>query len=720
VRDAKESSVETVQSSQRPPNRDRFVTRLIPLNYIDADSIVNTLKPLVSKDAAIAAYAPTNTVILTESASNIRRLIAILESIDVETYKEELAVINVEFADASTLAQQVSDIYGAEVTAAAPATSSSRRRASRRATPDPAATSAKRVPVRILTDERTNSLLVLAPRQQLEEVRRLVAKLDVPVTGGGRIHVYYLRNANAEELSQTLGGLLGGGAAPTPAAGAAAGGAPAIRSAVTGLTGGISVTADPATNSLIIQASQEGFNTLKAVIEQLDMERPQVLVEALIMEVNVSDGSELGFNALLRTINGDTDFAVATVTDSPFSSAIAEGAAPGIGSLAAPFIGRILRNTLRDTDGDGVDDDGSVINTILRLSATDADTNILSAPHILTSDNEQAEIRVGDNIPIITSRVEQPTGADLGLSSSVNVERQDVGVTLRVTPQITEGESLRLEIFQEITAINEAIDVGNTEDVGVPLSSRRIENTVVVADGETVVIGGLLGDEYQDSVTKVPWLGDIPVLGWAFKSQERSLIKKNLLVFLTPHIVRTPEDLESETIRKREEFREGTGETLDLAEGAQEEENRRYAAASGAGLPYRPLDQGHPVRTKIAGHTARYPVERMREIEQEKDEERARLDAERSAAVRAPVYYLQAAIFGDADAATAMLRDLIDSGHDGALVSQESGGTVLYELQLGPYPSLAEAETSGTVVRRSHGLSPSVLVVYPEEGAEVE
>jgi general secretion pathway protein D len=272
IREAKESSVETVRSSKRPPNRDRFVTRLIPLNYIDADSIVNTLKPLVSKDAAMAAYAPTNTVILTESSSNIRRLIEILESIDVETYKEELAVIPVEFADATTLAQQVSEIYGAAVSAATSPASRRSQRASRRTPQTEAPTSAARKPVRILTDDRTNSLLVLAARPQLEEVRRLVAKLDVPVRGGGRIHVYYLKNANAEEMSQTLSGLIGGGGgaragggAP-PGAGAAGGGAaPAIRTAVSGLAGGISVTADPATNALIIQASQEGFTTLKAV-----------------------------------------------------------------------------------------------------------------------------------------------------------------------------------------------------------------------------------------------------------------------------------------------------------------------------------------------------------------------------------------------------------------------------------------------------------------------
>jgi general secretion pathway protein D len=720
VREAKESSIDT--GTRRPPDRDQFVTRLITLNYIDAESIVNTLKPLVSKDAAMAAYSPTNTVILTESASNIRRLIEILESIDVETYKEELAVLKVVHADANTLADQVSEIYGAEV--ATPTTTAASRRSRRRRTsaqPDVTA-SAKRTPVRILTDERTNSLLVLAARQQLEEVRQLVAKLDVPVTGGGRIHVYYLRNANAEELAQTLGGLLGGGGGVSggapPGGAQAAGATPAIRSAVTGLAGDISVTADPATNSLIIQASQEGFNTLKAVIEQLDKERPQVLVEALIMEVVVSDGTDLGFSALLRTINGNKDFALATATDESTAAALGTVAGGPVGALAGQTVARLLRSTLEDTNDDGNYDKGSLIDGIIRLSASNGDVNILSAPHILTSDNEQAEIRVGDNIPIISSRVAQPTGNEAGLSTSVNVERQDVGVTLRVTPQITEGDSLRLEIFQEITQINEALKVGNAEDVGVPLSSRKIENTVVVADGETVVIGGLIGDQYNDDVSKVPWLGDIPILGWAFKTTSRKLVKTNLLVFLTPQIVRTPADLERESIRKREEFRQKSGHSLEISEETLRDEEQRYAEAKAEGTIYHPTDQGKPIRTRILGNMARYPVERMREIEKQRAEELARLEAERAAENQEPEYYLQAAIFGDADAATAMLTDLIDSGHDGTLISRESGGSVIYELQLGPYVSLDEAEAVSEVVHRSHGLSPTVVVVEPEEAED--
>ena len=231
-----------------------------------------------------------------------------------------------------------------------------------------------------------------------------------------------------------------------------------------------------------------------------------------------------------------------------------------------------------------------------------------------------------------------------------------------------------------------------------------------------MVIGGLVSDDYQDQTTKVPWLGDIPVLGWAFKSTSRELRKTNLIVFLTPHIVRSPLDLEHESIRKREEFREKTGESLEVAESTLREEEQRYAAASEAGEPYYAESTGRPVRSQITEHTVRYPVDRMRQIEQERAEELARLERERAATSREPQFFLQAAIFGDADAAAALLTDLIDSGHDGTLLAQETAGSVLYELHLGPYASLDEAQGAASVVRRSHGLVPTVIVLEPGTG----
>ncbi len=724
VRDAKETSVPTDQSSAPPVNRDLFITRLIPLQYIDAESIVNTLKPLVSKDAAIAAYQPTNTVILTESASNIRRLIAIIGAIDVDTYREDLALIHLDYADAATMAQQLSDIYGVEVAGAQPPGVRARR-----ATPTtPQAVPVQQSPlrnVRIITDERTNSLIVLAARAQIEEVRNLARKLDVPVAGGGRVHVYYLQHADAEELAQTLNSLITG--APSPGAGGAPGGAAgagqtqALRTVVAGLAEGVTVTADPPTNSLVIQASQEGYSALAAVIAQLDIERPQVLVEALIMEVDITDSRDLGFDGLYRLITSNTDIIVASHTaGQAFGSAVG-GALPG---TIPNFLANAFHDTRDDDDGDGdPDGTGTIIQGIIRAAASDDDTNIISAPYILTSDNEEAEIRVGDNIPIITSRVESAQGVvtepDGSLATSVNVERQDIGVTLRVTPQITEGETLRLDIFQEITAVNAALTITTTAasgQSGVALSNRKVENTVVVSDGETVVIGGILTDDYSDTMDKVPWLGDIPVLGWLFKTTSRSLTKKNLLVFLTPHIVRSPADLVHETIRKRQEFESSAAESLGLDEQTRERELAARRQAMAQGTIYDSPLLTNPARDRLLDHEARYPLERMREIEEQHQLER--LEKEAAARRAGAGYLVQAAVLGDEQAAMDTLTRLVDAGYDGTLVSTQLGTAVVFEVHVGPYESLEDAQRAGEAIRRSEGLTPAVIVLEPEPALE--
>jgi hypothetical protein len=311
------------------------------------------------------------------------------------------------------------------------------------------------------------------------------------------------------------------------------------------------------------------------------------------------------------------------------------------------------------------------------------------------------------------------TAASTGLSTSVNVERQDIGVTLRVTPQITEGDSLRLDIFQEITSINKGLqaDIGNVNEVGVPLASRKVENTVMVGDNETVVIGGLISDVYDDSVSKIPWLGDIPFLGWAFKSTTRNLQKVNLLVFLTPHIVRTRADLERETIRKREQFEGDTGPSLEITEAEAKEEEQRRAEATAAGEMYTLTPGRNPVRNALLEQEARYPLQRMREIEQQQQVSRER--AREEAGKKGPRYFVQAPIVGDESAATQALTELVDAGFDGTLVSsQTSSGLVLYEIHLGPYETLEEAQRVGTVVQTAHGLTSSVIVAPEPESEE--
>jgi len=749
IREAKESNIETIRGAT--PDSDRFITRLIPLRFIDAEAITNTLKPLVSKDASMVAYGPTNTVILTDAGTNIGRILDIISEIDVETYKEELTVIKINHADAGTLAAHLSEIFDADVAAGGTAAnrrgSARSRAASSRRTANNAqnatATTAQKGKVRIITDDRTNSLILLASRGRLAEIRKVVHKLDVPVTGGGRIHVYRLLHADAEELAGTLNALISGqpAAAATPIRGAQGATPQALRAAVTELSEGVTVTADPPTNSLVIQASQEGYSTLKGVIAQLDKPRPQVLVEALIMEVDISNSESLGFSGLIRIFNNDNgSYSVGSLTDSSLSTLLAgsrngddgdgeegeegeEGPDLGDGdvsfsdvrSLLLPLLSAVNPSSFVATAS--VEAGSTLIQGIIRATSNLGGANIISAPHILTSDNEEAEIKVGANIPIITSRVESAAGQDTDLSSSVNVERQEIGVTLRVTPQISEGDTVRLDIFQEITDINAALSLvtGNPEDVGVSLSSRKVENTVVVADNETVVIGGLVSDDYTDSVTKVPWLGDIPLLGWLFKTTGRELQKVNLLVFLTPHIVRSIEDLQEETIRKREEFWERSRDSLELTEREEDEADERREAAEEAGLDFEESRGRNPVRGQLLDHSRRYPVERMREIEEEEADARRQAEDEAAASLTRPTYHVLAALFRDEEPAVELLTELVDAGWDGTLVSGEVAGAVVHEVRIGPFDELEDAEDTAGVIGEAFGLSPSVTVERSEE-----
>jgi general secretion pathway protein D len=758
LREAKESNVETVRGGTAPPASDRFITRLIPLEFIDAEAIAETLKPLVSKDASLVAYAPTNTVILTDAATNISRILSIVRSIDVETFKEELSVIELEHADATTMAQQLSEIFGAEVAEASPTGGAARlpTRARRpgqpQAQPSGAEIATKGL-VRIITDERTNSLIVLASRQRTAEIRDVVAKLDVPVRGGGRIQVYYLKYADAEELANTISALLSGQPAPaatgglTPGIGGSLGGAGAaagaggsaqtLRSSITELAGGVTVTADPPTNSLLIQASQEGYNTLAQVIAQLDIPRPQVLVEALIMEVDVTDSIDLGFSGLVRITSAGNQYVIGSLTDSVLTTDEEDVPDDGTTGVLDNLLAALADNPANFLAGGAVETGSTLIQGLIRASANVNGTNILSAPHILTLDNEEAEIKVGDNIPIISSRVQSASGIETAanqnasLATSQNIERQDIGITLRVTPQISEGDTLRLEIFQEVTAVNESLTgvTGSAQEVGVALSNRKIENVVTVADEETVVVGGLIDETQQDSEAKVPWLGDVPILGWLFKTTGDSIQKRNLLVFLTPHIIRNKAQHARETIRKREEFWASSEAGAALSDSERAAAEQRILEDQAAGIEVNPQHDPNPVRSRLEEHRGRYPVELMRDLETESLPSRGSGGSSGggasdagggggeppSAAAQGTRWGVLAATYADEGAASAALQQLIAAGHDGALVTEERQGTVLYEIRLGPFTSRDEAERQAQGVRDAFQLAPSV---YPEESRE--
>lgn len=697
LRDAKESNIETVRDGRESANRDQYVTRMIPLYYIDATAIANTLKPLISKDAALVLYAPTNTIILTDTKANIRRLLGILEALDVETHKEELAVIKVLYADADTLGNQITSIYGGKAGGGkATATSARRDRSSRRKSSTSSSggggfEAVQRAEVRIITESRTNSLLVLATQAQIAEIRELVHKLDVPVIGGGKIHVYYLKHADAQEMAKTLNDLVSGAGSAGRGGGrtGSAGAKPqALRSVITPLSeGAINLSADPATNSLVIQASKEAYETLIQVIEKLDIPRPQVLVEALIMEVDITDNFELGFNFGYVLANSEIDLEL-----------VGQGL---ISTIAGP-LAAFGKSTI-DSDGD----DGSTFTARMQAAAQAGLINILSSPHILTSDNEEAEIRIGDNIPIVTSRVQAATGAtDSGLSSAVNIERRDIGVTLRVTPQISDGNTLRLKIFQEITEVNEALSAvvagGNTDsttDIGVALSNRRVENTVVVADGATVVIGGLIGEVSSTTENKVPFLGDIPVLGWLFKSTQEKIRRVNLIIMLTPHIIRSPADLEFESIYRRTNFTYATDSTERIERMAEDVLEDREDVVPNSRVEEHLLD-----------HTLRYPLERLDEIEEQRRLEKIETQRRREAELWGPQYRVHAIVV-DQEAAAALVTAIIDLGYDATLVSSSTGTGVVLEIRVGLFESTRQAESVLTILQRSMQLDPYIVVV---------
>jgi hypothetical protein len=298
-----------------------------------------------------------------------------------------------------------------------------------------------------------------------------------------------------------------------------------------------------------------------------------------------------------------------------------------------------------------------------------------------------------------------------GLASSVNVERQDIGVTLRVTPQISEGDTLRLKIFQELTQINESLQsgVGTADEVGVALFNRKIENTVVVKDGETVVVGGLISDRWRDDEFKVPFLGDIPGIGWAFKTTTRELQKINLLVFLTPHIIRNANEMEFETIRKRMDFEDNLGETY------QTDPNEAQQIKKTDGI----IDKGiNPAYDALRDHSGRYSPQRREELEaQLRGEERL---ARQIAAVETSgsAYGLRVKLYDDEAEATSALLELLDAGYEGTLMSNNAGGRIVYELFTGPYSELKAARVEAEVLAEVYRFAPVVTVL--QDAAEPE
>ncbi|MEE9281090.1 MAG: type II secretion system secretin GspD [Myxococcota bacterium] len=711
IREAKESAIETLPSDRAVPNRDLYITRLITLRYVKADTISNTLRPLISREANLIAYQPTNTLIVTDAAANIRRLVTIIDQIDVETYREQVKVLEIQYADASVLATQLQLIFSEPAGQAGRARTTARARRTTRTTPTPAAAAALVIAgvagePRFLTDERTNSIIVIATRAIIQQVEKLLPLLDYDRQGTGRIHVYRLQNADAEEMAQTLSSLTS--AAPTtpraPGAAAAA--------AIAELGQGVRVIADGPTNSLIVQASSEGYAALSEVIAALDLRRPQVMVEALILEVDVTNSEALGLAWLYQAELNTTGSALSVGVDPsgvisepiPASTTSTGDIIAGVAATGAGLIGSTAADLTTAVLGKTININGvnlPVIQAILTASRSDSNVNIVSAPVILTADNEEAEIIIGEEIPVPTSRLQtaDPSAAG-GFQTSQNIARQNVGVTLRVTPQISEGDTVRLEIFQEISEVKES-----DPELGPTTTNRQVENTVYVRDGEAVMIGGILSEIRTTTENKVPFLGDIPILGWAFKTTSDSVRKTNLLIILTPHIVRDPDDLKRLTLERRERFRDSASQDFT----AEEQEERRKALEAGVDLPYDP----DPVRREFERHDRRYPVALLPDLRSQKaerDRARAAELAAAGAVESTDTYLVQAAFFHDSAAAIALLQRLIDLGYDGTILARAENGEPIHFVQLGPYASQDAAKRIAREVRYEVDVEPLVVV----------
>ncbi len=538
IKSAKESNLPTLMSSL---SQDQFVTRMIALEHINAADIAESiLSPLMPKTSNVVVYEPSNMLIISDSASNIQRLTTIIRELDVPGALQDMQVIPLMFADAKETATICNDIL----------TSGNAKTTTRRRTSKNVTTSSADATSKVIAYERTNRLVVMATSDDMTTILNLIAELDQePTQQHARINLYYLENADAEELSKTLNEILSGIKKPATSSSAAAGGKGTIPAAA--IQTNVTVSADKPTNALVINATPEDYVIIKDIIKQLDIRRKQVYVEALIMELSMDATEALGSQLQGAFEVGDEGIINLSSNSSP-GGILSDPESLLTTSVNGLLAGGFSKLIGIDTDGDGVDDSQvTAFSALIKLSKDDTNVNILSAPRLLTSDNEEAEIVVGRNVPIITSRLTDSTGSD-SLAQSVSVERKDVALTLRFTPQITEGELVRLNVYQETTDLTDS--VGDVNSVGPTFTTRKISNTVLARDGQTVVLGGLISTNQQETISKVPLLGDIPLLGWLFKSKDNKEVKTNLLVFITPTIISDMEDLSNVTTINRETF----------------------------------------------------------------------------------------------------------------------------------------------------------------------
>jgi len=559
-----------------PAATDRMVRVIFRPEHIPPDQLEAALNILKSKTGSVKAIPAAGVVVITDQGSNIAKMRTMIRELDQPMIGERIYMIKVIYADVEELATKLNEILGTKDSSASTRTTTRRSRRSRRRgrrTTSSSSALAKKIeaakPSKIMADERTNSLIVLASKAAYMRVYALVKRLDIPteVEGAGRIHVYYLENADAEELANTLTTVISGitqarGSSssrnrrnartrrrtPTRRSNSGLSGAAAFE-------GNVRVTQDKPTNSLVVVASVKDYIAVRKIIRKLDAPRRQVFIEAVIAEVKVDNSRDLGVSFHGGKDLSDGSLLIAGLQHQDLKSLNVASLATQTGLLGGA-IGPLLPNA-EQLLGTSIPSFGLLFQAL----ATNSNINVLSSPHILTTDNEEAEISVGENIPYQSSLTSLPgigtgTGGNTtgGFGFPVqSIQRQDVALTLKITPHINASDMVRLEIDQEISDIASP----NFAGLGPSWAKRTIKTTVVVRDEQSVVIGGLMAERETYSESKIPLLGDVPILGYLFKYTQKSKSKTNLLVLLTPYVVKDQMDIEQivqRKVRERNEF----------------------------------------------------------------------------------------------------------------------------------------------------------------------
>ena len=522
-------SVQQVDNAGAGGGGGQIVTHIFKLNFEQANNLLPVLRPLISPNNTINVNPSNNSLVITDYADNLQRMARIIASLDVSN-ASDLEVVPLKHAIAIDLAPLLTRLIESGNASTAGAA--------------PAGQTGTEYRTTVLAEARSNSVIVRAANPaRLALVRSLIAKLDQPgaQAANGNIHVVYLKNADATKLAATLRAAIsgdgrGGNAAinlsstantsvpstPNNTPGASFGGS----NTPTANTTGGQIQADTTTNSLIISAPEPQYRQLRAVIDMLDQRRAQVLVESLIVEVNAEKALTLGIQWQAPLGNsgvGGTNFGT---TGNILS--LSQG---GTAAAKAGVSGGLNIGTVRNINGT------NVLSSFANFLETNGEANILSTPTLLTLDNEEAKIVVGQNVPFITGSFSNTGVATAAVNPFQTIERKDVGLTLRVKPQISESGTVNLKIYQEVSSVT-SID----ERSGPTTNKRSIESNVIVDDGAIVVLGGLLSDSSEAKNSQVPSLGDIPGLGWLFKSESRTRKKNNLMVFLRPVVVRESND----------------------------------------------------------------------------------------------------------------------------------------------------------------------------------